>query len=241
MNTAKSMSDIGRLVEFKGRMNESDVRKSIELVTDAQVREYAGECKTVAAAGMLYAVLNAAGVHMADSMGRLLYSANRDNMGGSIAVSKDALETLGYSEDIGWPCALLMGIKAPLYVDEISEAAMKVGIVVEQVADAAQTQERIAKRGKGKVGSEEPVKVFDEVVHCETAGTDAQKHDAPRVVDRKAEPVALIHTPRYTATEKKAIAKQQADFMKILGMTKTGAYVAAVGVLRMNGTIRSDA
>ncbi len=238
MNTARknSAKKAGNVVEIKNRMSIAETRKSVELETAIQVREYAATCKMVCMAGMMYAVLNMQEQHMQDSSGRLLYHGDH----GTLAVSVDHLAELGYTAETGYPCALLMGAKAPLYIDEISAAAIEAGVVVEAVADAVQTAQRIEENGNGKIGSEQAVKVFDEVVHCETQGTAAQKAAKPRKIDKTVSPaklpVSMQNVPcvPYDAdsVEGKMRITDYAMDLSHLGVPREAATLTATAVLR---------
>jgi len=236
MNTARKQQKATNVVEIKNRMSIAETRKSVELETALQVREYATTCKMVCMAGMMYAVLNMDGQHMQDSTGRLLYHGDH----GTLAVSVEHMEGLGYTAETGYPCAVLMGAKAPLYVDEISTEAMKAGVVVESVADAIQTAERIEKRGNGKVGSEQAVKVFDTVVDCETQGTHEQRTKKPRCIDKTMSPTKLpVSMQNVPATpygadslEGKARITDYAMDLAHLGVPREAATMTATAILR---------
>ena len=229
-----------RITALKGRMSTEKVREALELATTLQVREYARTCKNVCAAAMMYAVLNENGQHMQDSTGRLMYSIGDGAMTGTIGVTKEALTELGYSDDTGWPCALLMGAKAPVYAADIDNDAIKAGVVVEEIADIEQTRQRIADTGNGKVGSEAPVKDFTPVVECETEGTHKQRTQKPRCVDKTMsptrQPVAMHDAPAapYTAESvegKKRITDYAMDLAH-LGVPREVATVTATAILR---------
>ena len=246
------MRKIGNLVEIKGRMDERNVRAIVELETISQVREYATTCKSVATAGMLYAVLNMDGIHMHDAQGRLLYAMDSDGMRMQVAISTERLERLGYSEDIGWPCAIMGGTKAPVYMDSITQQAIEAGVVVEAVADREQTDQRIEACGDGKVGSENPVKDFTEVVHCETTGTAQQRDNEPRKVETDAQP---IRNPRICSDlpEKnngkawsiksergQEILCNYAMDMIDMGVPAAAAAIAAQAILTQHGILRKE-
>ena len=246
------MRKVTNLVEIRGRMDETNVRAMIELETISQVREYATTCKSVATAGMLYAVLNMDGVHMQDSAGRLLYAMDSDGMKMQVAVSQERLERLGYGPEIGWPCAIMGGTKAPMYTDAITQQAIEAGVVVEAVADREQTNARIEAQGNGKIGSETPVKDFTDVVHCETAGTAAQRVEGPRKVETDAQPMRM---PRICAdlpeknngkawsikTERgQEILCNYAMDMMDMGVPKEAAAIAAKAILEQYGILRKE-
>ena len=245
------MRKVGNLVEIKGRMDERNVRALIELETISQVREYASTCKSVATAGVLYAVLNAEGVHMQDSMGRLLYAMDNDGMKMQVAVACDRLERLGYSAEIGWPCALMGGTKAPMYTDSITQQAIEAGVVVEAVADREQTDQRIQDCGNGKLGSEKPVKDFTAVVHCETAGTAAQRevkpakeHDAlpmrnPRICsDLPEKNNGKAWSPKSERGQE--ILCNYAMDLQDMGVPANAAALAAKAILEQHGILRKE-
>lgn len=244
------MRNIGKLVEIKGRMEENKARAIMEIATMQEAREYAATCKSVATAGVLYAVLNMDGIHMQDSKGRMLYAMETDGMNMQVAVSTERLENLGYTHETGWPCALLGGTKAPVYVDSISQQAIDAGVMVEAIADREQTAQRIEAQGNGKIGSETPVKDFTPVVHCETAGTAKQRDEKPREVITDAQP---MRNPRICSDlpEKnngkawdaesergQEILCNYAMDMMDMGVPRDAAAISAKAILEQYGIIR---